>query len=434
MRPFSITTYPRAILHIDGDSFFAACEVAKNPRLRGRPVVTGKERGIVSAASYEAKALGISRAMSLHEVRKKFPEAVILPSDYETYSIFSRRMYEIVRRYTPALEEYSIDECFADLSGMRRVNKMGYEDMASHIKHTLQLELGITFSVGLSTSKVLAKIGSKWRKPDGLTFIPLRKAHAYLAKVPVENVWGIGPNTGLFLKKHMIQTALQFAMRPEQWVQENLSKPFYELWRELRGDSVLELVEKARVPLSISKTRTFTPPSKDASFVHAQLSKNVENACIKARRYNLAATRVFFFLKDQEFRYKGFEIKLSHASNVPSDILRALGEYFPQVLRRGAAYRATGVVLSDLEDAGRAQLDLFGSVLRTEGLQQVFGSVDTLRERYGKHAVFLASSFRAMKEPQFLGERGEQVDRIQELFPGETVRRRLKIPLLGEVM
>src|SRR5512135_3459873 len=114
-----IRSYPRAILHVDGDSFFASCEVAKNPALRGKPVITGKERGIVSAASYEAKARGVKRGMNLREARAVCPDAIILPSDYETYSLFSERMYTIVRRYTPAVEEYSIDECFADLTGLR---------------------------------------------------------------------------------------------------------------------------------------------------------------------------------------------------------------------------------------------------------------------------------------------------------------------------
>src|SRR6266550_3267203 len=115
------SSFPRAILHVDGDSFFAACEIARDPRLKGKPVVTGKERGIVSACTYDLKARGIKRGMTLVEVRKIAPDAIILPSDYETYSLFSNRMYEIVRRYTPTVEEYSIDECFADLTGMRRV-------------------------------------------------------------------------------------------------------------------------------------------------------------------------------------------------------------------------------------------------------------------------------------------------------------------------
>lgn len=127
----------RSILHIDGDSFFASCEVAKNPALRGKPVVTGKERGIASSMTYEAKARGVSRAMSLRDILKICPDAIILPSDYETYSLYSKRMYEIVRRYTPEIEEYSIDECFADLTGMRRINNMSYQKMAECIKHDL---------------------------------------------------------------------------------------------------------------------------------------------------------------------------------------------------------------------------------------------------------------------------------------------------------
>src|SRR5581483_10154483 len=147
---FLVRSFPRAILHVDGDAFFASCEVALNPKLRGKPVVTGLERGIVSAMTYEAKKLGVHRGMRLFEVRKICPQAVILPSDYETYSIFSHRMYNIVRRYTPEVEEYSIDECFADLTGMRGTLHMSYAEIAAKIKHDLESELGLTFSVGVA--------------------------------------------------------------------------------------------------------------------------------------------------------------------------------------------------------------------------------------------------------------------------------------------
>ena len=123
-------SFPRAILHVDGDSFFASCEIARDPKLRGKPVITGRERGIVSAMTYDVKARGVKRGMILSEARKICPDAVILPSDYETYSLFSERMYEIVRRYTPTVEEYSIDECFADITGLRRLFHMSYEKIA----------------------------------------------------------------------------------------------------------------------------------------------------------------------------------------------------------------------------------------------------------------------------------------------------------------
>src|SRR3989344_2480727 len=304
--------FPRAILHIDGDSFFASCEVAKDPSLRGKPVITGRERGIVSACTYEAKARGVKRGMRLFEVRKICPDAVILPSDYETYSLFSERMYKIVRRYTPDVEEYSIDECFADLTptlknGMashqqnsdcgcnrnflRQAKKRAatQEDaifstgqagmLAQCIQQTLECELGMTFSIGLSATKTLAKVGSKWNKPHGLTMIPLSEAPRFLAALSVGEIWGIGPNTSAYLNKYGIKTAFDFANKSEEWVRGQLSKPYIEVWYELNGVIKNELDTKGRRTYqSISKTKTFTPPSSDAAFIYAQLSKNVENA------------------------------------------------------------------------------------------------------------------------------------------------------------
>jgi DNA polymerase-4 len=117
---FTRYSWPRAIIHVDGDAFFSSCEEAIQPDLRGKPVITSGERGIVACASYAAKALGIKRGVALHEAKRICPELVVLPSDYETYSLFSRRMFNIMRRFTPQMEEYSIDEAFADLTGMRR--------------------------------------------------------------------------------------------------------------------------------------------------------------------------------------------------------------------------------------------------------------------------------------------------------------------------
>ena len=427
-------SYPRAILHVDGDSFFASCEIAKNPQLKGKPVITGKERGIVSAMTYDVKKRGVTRGMILSDARKLCPDAIILPSDYETYSIFSERMYEIVRRYSPMVEEYSIDECFADLTGLRRTLRMNYPAMARAIKRDLQRELGMTFSLGLSATKVLAKLGSKWKKPDGLTCIPLRDAKLFLQKTPAGKIWGIGPNTAAYLQKFQVETAFDFANKDEAWVKTMVSKPFFELWKELNGEAIYEFTtEHKSTYRSIEKTRTFTPPSRDRAFIFSQLSKNVENACIKARRWNLASSEIFFFLKTQDFRYHGCEVKLSHATNVPQDVMRAVSEYFAKVYRSSVLYRTTGVTLMKLRDAGTGQLDLFGAAMKTEGLQLVFKSVDELSARYGKHVVFLGSSLGALTHLAHTGERGEAANRVTNLFKGESGRRRLGLPMLGEV-
>src|SRR2546428_13171446 len=213
MEPLTLHSFPRAIVHIDGDAFFASCEQSRRPKLQGRPVVTGKERGIAASMSYEAKACGVTRGMRLAEIRKRCPEAVIMPSDYETYSLLSKRFFAIVRRYTPDVEEYSIDECFADLTGLRRPLRMSYLKIAERMKKALDAELGFTFSVGLAPNKVVAKIVSKWAKPSGLTASPGRGLHRYLGTLPVEKAGGMGPNTSAVLAKHGIRSPRKVAPR-----------------------------------------------------------------------------------------------------------------------------------------------------------------------------------------------------------------------------
>ncbi|MGE5425742.1 MAG: DNA polymerase Y family protein [Bacillota bacterium] len=431
--PLSISSFPQAILHVDGDCFFASCEIARRPELKGRPVVTGLERGIVSSLTYEAKARGVKRAMPFWEVKKICPEVVFLPSDYESYSLYSMRMFNIVRRFTPEVEEYSIDECFADLTGLRRPLRMSYPEMAEKIKAELDSELGFTFSVGLAPTKVLAKIGSKWKKPSGLTVISGREIEKFLAPLEAGKVWGIGPQTAALLAKYGVRTALDFVRHDLDWVKVRLTKPHIEIWRELRGESVYPIDTARRESYqSISKTKTFTPPSADAGYVFSQLSKNVENACIKLRRHHLAAKKVFFFLKTQDFRYHGYEFKLMRLTDNPVEIIAMIRQYFDSVFREASQFRATGIVLMDIGENSCRQADLFNEVARAEKISKIFGSVDGIAKRYGKHTMFLGSSFSAMKRPQHENSRQEAPERKRELFKGETKRKRLAIPYLGE--
>ena len=430
--PITIHSWPRAILHLDADAFFASCEQAIHPELKGRPVITGKERGIVAAASYEAKARGIKRGVRLSDVKKICPDAVILPSDYETYSLFSLRMFSILRRFTPDVEEYSIDEAFADLTGLRRNFHGPYTLIARQIQETVERELGITVSVGVSLSKVLAKVGSKHKKPRGLTMIPGREIHRYLADLPIANVWGIGPNTSAFLGKFGINSALDFARRDEEFVKKHLSKPYHEVWNELNGRSVYPVTAESKSSYqSISKTRTFTPPSKDAAFVLAQLSKNLENACIKARRYGLAATKLIVFLRRQDFTDSGAELKLTCPGAHPSDLFALLKEGFATLYQPNVLYRQTGVVLAGLVAEAKVQYSLFDDTAKIEKMSKVYAAMDMLSEKFGKYTVQHAVSLPTKIQSQHEGERGDTPQRKQELFKGENRRQRLWLPLLN---
>lgn len=419
-------------MHLDADAFFASCEQAVNPKLKGKPVITGKERGIVAAASYEAKARGVQRGMRLFEVKKVCPDAVILPSDYETYSIFSKRMFDILRRFSPDVEEYSIDEAFIDLTGLRRSFHGPYGLIAEKMRKTIAGELGITVSAGVSLTKVLAKIGSKHKKPDGLTLIPGKDIHLYLENLPVEKVWGIGPNTSAYLWKFGIKTALDFARKDEAFILRHMSKPYREIWQELNGKSVYRVSTESKSDYqSISKAGTFTPPSSDEEFIFGQLSKNLENACIKARRYGLAASRLIIFLRTQDFRSSGLELKLSSPSAFPSDLLGPLREGFHGVYKPRVLYRQTGVVLAGLEPEGSIQRSLFDDALKIEKTTKIYEAVDDLSKKFGKHTIHHASSLPAKLQARHEGERGDTPSRKKELFKGENKRQRLRIPVLN---
>ncbi|MGC2422793.1 MAG: DNA polymerase IV [Nitrospirota bacterium] len=430
-QPLTISSWPQAILHVDCDAFFASCEQALHPELKGRPVITGKERGIVAAMSYEAKRRGVTRAMRLFEVKKLCPDAVILPSDYESYSLFSMRMFEILRRFSPDVEEYSIDEAFVDLTGLRRAYHGSYGSIAEKIQQTIHRELDITVSIGVSLSKVLAKVGSKNNKPHGLTLIPGREIHTYLEKLPIESVWGIGKNTAAYLRKYGIKTALDFARRDEGFITKRLSKPYQGVWNELNGRSVFPVtVESKTTYQSICKSRTFTPPSGDESFVYAQLSKNLENACIKARRYDLAANSLILFLRTKEFRDCGIEMKLTRPTAYPVELFAILREGFTQIFKRNVLYRSTGVVLAGLVAEKQVQYTLFDDVTKIERMGKIYSAVDEISKRYGKHTIQHGSSLPTKLQGQHEGERGDVPVRKTDLFKGESKRQRLGVPMI----
>jgi DNA polymerase-4/DNA polymerase V len=426
---FSLHSWPRAIIHIDGDAFFTSCEEAIHPQLRGKPLITGGERGIVACASYAAKRLGVKRGVSLVDARKMCPGLIVLPSDYETYSLFSRRLFAVMRRFTPDVEEYSIDEAFADLTGMRRALKASYEDIALRMKKEIERELAITVSVGLSITKVLAKAASKHQKPSGLTVIRGREIAPYLNDLPVEKVWGIGPATANYLAKMGIRTALAFAQMSEDAVRRKFTKPGVEIWRELRGESVYPVTsEEKSVYASISKTRTFAPPTEDADYLFAQLARNVESACIKARRYSLAPKKIVVFLKKQNFDSAGSEVALSRPCACPLELSGILRELFAACYRPRELYRATGVILADLVADACIQYSLFDDPVQAERVRDVYDAADELARKFGKHTVHLGASHLIEKIGK--GRRGSPTVREQTRLRGETARRHLALPLI----
>jgi len=426
---FRLHSWPRAIVHIDGDAFFTSCEEVIHPELKGKALITGGERGIVACASYPAKKLGIKRGVPLHEARIICPGLIILPSDYETYSLFSRRMFGIIRRFTPDVEEYSIDEAFADITGMRRALHSSYEEIVLQMKKEIERDLDITVSAGLSITKVLAKVASKYLKPAGMTVIRGRDIAQYLCDLPVENIWGIGPATTNYLAKIGIRTALAYAQLPEKTVRDKFTKPGLQIWQELRGESVYPVTtEEKNSYASISKTKTFAPATSDADYLFAQLMRNMESACIKARRYALAPQKIVVFLKKNNFGSAGSEAALSRPCAYPLEFSVIIRDLFESCYRPQELYRATGVILLDLAPDNNIQCTIFDNPVQAQKIKKLYNVADELGQKFGKHTLHLGSTH--LIEKMGKGRRGSPTVREQTIIKGEPRRRHLALPLI----
>jgi DNA polymerase-4/DNA polymerase V len=417
----------RLIMHLDGDAFFVSVEAAMDPSLRGKPVVTGRERGIASALSYEAKALGITRAMPVFQIRKEFPQVRIVDSDYDSYSVFSRRMFDIIRRYTDAVEEYSIDECFADFTEVPGFAADPRPTLAA-IKRDIHRELGISVSLGLGPTKVIAKTASKSQKPDGLTIVAPADREKLLDKTPIGSIWGIGAALSMDLRRRGVSTALELARKPLSWVEEYFSKPMAEMWHELNGLSIHAVhttgIDPSESQKSIMKTRTFVPATNDQAYVASELSKNVENACRKARELKSLCGEFSVYLKTSEFSYRRMSARLAAPTNDPFILVAEARKLFDRIFDPVHRYRATGTTLYALVPESAAQEDLFGAARQNGGRSKVFAAADRLNRKYGRGLVHVASSLRAL-------QREERADRTLPFMP-RGVYRRLVIPFLGD--
>ena len=415
----------QAILHIDGDGFFASCEVAQNEALRGKPVVTGQERGMAIAMTYEAKGRGASRGMLMGEIRKLIPDVIILPGNYDLYKVYSKRMSTIVRRYTNQVEEYSIDECFGILEGETREDIV---ETARCVKRDLERDLGMTFSLGLGPTKTLAKVASKWKKPAGFTAMQHKDIRKFLEKVPIGAVWGIGRSLSAYFQKKNILTALEFANKSQVWIEENLAKPSQELWYELNGIQMHGVHnghhEKHQ---SIRATRTFRPHSNKKSELLSELAKNAEKACFKLRHYDLKAKTLSFFIKTQEtFRYFGKEIVFTAPIATPTEILNAIEKEFDSVFKKEYTYRATGIVLHSIRDASVYQPDLFNMQKESDNRIELYKTVDDLYKKWGRGSIFLAASLKSRM-------RSQKQNPVSAKMKMEELWLKMGIPYWGEV-
>ena len=262
----------RQIVHVDMDAFYASIEQRDDPRLRGRPVLVGgrSARSVVCTASYEARPSGARSAMPMSEARRRCPEAIVVPPRMAHYAAVSREVFAILRRYTPLVEGLSLDEAFLDVSASRALFGSG-EAIAEAIRRAIRDETGLGASAGVATCKLVAKIASDQRKPDGLTVVPPGEERRFLAPLPIERMWGIGPKAAATARAAGLQRIGDLAASGSATLERLFGAPWgTELCALARGIDPRE-VEPGRPAKSVGAEETFERDLRSCEELEASL-------------------------------------------------------------------------------------------------------------------------------------------------------------------
>ncbi len=371
-------------LHVDLDAFFAAVEQRDRPELCGKPVVVGvggrNDRGVVSAASYEARRFGIHSAMPLRTAARLCQDVVFVPVDGPKYSVVSRQIMDILRRYTPAVEPISIDEAFLDVAGSETLHGTPIQ-IARSIKATIHAELDLTASVGVATTKLVAKVASDLEKPDGLVVVAPGAEAAFLAPLPISRLWGVGEKTATVLSDFGVSTIGDLAALPDDLLARRFGKQGPVLAQRARGidSSPVSGAEPAR---SVSHESTFDIDTADPEVLERTLLALSEGVAGRLRAGGVKARTITVRVRDSSFNTISRQRTLQEPTDQTEVVFAAaLDLARPQL--RGIRVRLLGVGASHLGDG--EQMALFDA--DGDRQRRVTEAADEIRRRYGSKAI-----------------------------------------------
>jgi DNA polymerase-4 len=377
-----------SIIHVDLDAFFAAVEQRDRPELRGKPVIVGgdpRSRGVVSTCSYEARKFGVHSAMPLRTALQLCPNGIFLPVDGAKYQRVSREVMAVLRRFTPAVEQVSIDEAFLDVAGSEALFGPAPE-IARRIKAEVVSATGLTVSVGVATNKLIAKVGSDLRKPDGLVVVQPGAEAAFLAPLEIRRLWGIGPKTAERLHGLGIRTIGELAALPVETLTRALGDYGATLHDRALGIDADPVIGGGEAAKSVSHETTFAVDVTDPAEIERTLLALTEGVSARLRAAGLRAGTVAVKIRDSQFRTISRQKQLPEPSDLTEPIWRiALELTRPEV--RGKKIRLLGVAATQLGQP--EQIGMFE--VADDKRRRVVDATDAVRRRFGDRAVTRAS-------------------------------------------
>jgi DNA polymerase-4 len=377
--------WPKVIILIDADAFFAAVEVRDHREYRGKPVIVGAKpgtRGVVSTCSYEARKFGVRSAMPISQAFSLCPQGIYLSPDPHKYQETSDRMFAICERYTPLVERVSIDEGYLDVTPLPGVG------IAQKIRDEVRSTLGITVTAGVSYCKYLAKVVAEQHKPDGLGVVAPDEAMAFLHDLPVGKIPGVGPKTLRVLESHGVGTVGDLQSMPDAWFESTLGKYGRRL-KDLSEGRDPTPVETSRAAKSVSEETTFEVDQDNPQILYAVLASLSQDVGFRLRQHGLSARTIGIKVRFSDFSTFSREETLQSHVNSDPDIFAAAKDLLER-LERPRPVRLLGVSAGGLSDKTTSQPSLFGR--EDKSWEEVAKAVDALRKKYGKKLVNLGAT------------------------------------------
>ncbi|MDO4162301.1 MAG: hypothetical protein Q4D80_04790 [Pseudomonadota bacterium] len=372
---------------VDCDSFFVSCEQAENPVLRGKPVcvVTGTN-GCVVSRSREAKKAGVKMGEPYFMAKKEFPEVCYINGRHSVYKIYSQKVVSCLQKFTPDVEVCSIDEAYLDMQGLDKLYHQDYVRLAGTIRRTIWQECRIPVSVGISSSKLLAKLASdKAKNGSGIYNIEPDNLSEILAATDLEAVCGFGRQHTAKMKMAGIFSCRDFVEQTDSWVRKNLGITGLKLKYELLGHAVDKIETETSLPKSIQNTSALTKFTADEAVLKASLKYHVHQAGRKLRQYDCFCRTVGIMLRTKDFHIYDIRVKLPQPTNSEREIFTAARNLLPKIYLPNILYRSSGVILENLQSYRDFQPSLFAEPEYTD--DKISRVLDELEQKFGKDIV-----------------------------------------------
>lgn len=379
----------KIIALVDCDSFFVSCEQALDKTLQDKPVcVLSNNDACIIARSKEAKKMGVKMGMPYFMAKKEFPNAIYVSGNHRLYKNFSKKVMAILRDFTPDVQVYSIDEAFVELSGVKKLHRVNYYKLAKQIRDRIKTELDINVSIGLSGTKVLAKLAcEKAKTSGGIYLIGACKIKKELKKTKIQEIWGIGKNTTVLLNRRGILTCEELVEKTDEWLKTVVGKNGVELKHELLGESINYIKSARRLPKSIQNTSSFPTFTSDVNYIKNALNQHIHTSCTKLRYLKGKCNCIAVMLRTKDFRTFWEKKTLPVMTNFEIEISRIAIEMLEKIHDKDTIYRSCGIVLDNLDFSTEDQLSLFISAERLKNVEKLAEAIDKIEAKFGRNSV-----------------------------------------------